>query len=81
LNDQEHVQKAKLLTLAVMERQMLEGYALCGALLEVKGLSHETVIYMYTLIHNLHFYLMIKYIPKDDWPEKLLLIDVNHGTH
>jgi len=82
LSDLGHKDKAKLLTLAVMERQLLEGFALCDALLnEYRGLTPVLVIVMFTLIHNFHFYLMIKYIPREQWPEKLLLLGAEYGTH
>jgi hypothetical protein len=82
LSDLGHKDKAKLLTLAVMERQLLEGFALCDALLnEYRGLTPTLVIVMFTLIHNFHFYLMIKYIPREQWPEKLLLLGAEYGTH
>jgi hypothetical protein len=80
LSDLEHKDKGKQLTLAVMERQMLEGFALCNAILnEERGLTPTTVIVMYTLIHNLHFYLMIKYIPRSKWPESVLLLGTQYG--
>ncbi len=68
--------RAKLLTCAVMERQLLEGFALCNALLHErsKSLNPTLVIVMFTLVHNFHFYLMVKYIPKEEWPEKLLIL-------
>ncbi len=82
MSDIDHKDKAKLLTLAVMERQLLEGFALCNALLsEYRGLTPTLVIVMYTLIHNFHFYLMIKYIPRDQWPEKILLLGTDHGAN
>tara|TARA_R100001443_G_scaffold6742_2_gene15793 strand:+ start:279 stop:527 length:249 start_codon:yes stop_codon:yes gene_type:complete len=82
LSDLGHKDKAKLLTLAVMERQLLEGFALCDALLnEYRGLTPTLVIVMFTLIHNFHFYLMIKYIPREQWPKKLLLLGAEYGTH
>jgi len=82
LSDLDHKDKKKLLTLAVMERQLLEGFALCNALLnESRGLNPTLVIVMYTLIHNFHFYLMIKYIPRDQWPEKILLLGAEYGIN
>ena len=80
MSDLDHTDKKKLLTLAVMERQLLEGFALGSALLnESRGLTPTLVIVMYTLIHNFHFYLMIKYIPRDQWPEKILLLGAEYG--
>lgn len=81
LTDKTDKDKAKLLTCAVMERQLLEGFALCNALLNEsnKSLNPTLVIIMFTLIHNFHFYLMVKYIPKEHWPEKLLLIGAEYG--
>tara|TARA_X000001036_G_scaffold180204_1_gene170576 strand:- start:3631 stop:3813 length:183 start_codon:yes stop_codon:yes gene_type:complete len=55
---------------------MLEGFALGNAMFEVQGLTPGMTILMFTMFHNVHFYLMIKYVPKEHWPEKLLLIDV-----
>ena len=82
MSDLDHTDKKKLLTLAVMERQLLEGFALCNALLsEYRGLTPTLVIVMYTLIHNFHFYLMIKYIPRDQWPEKILLLGAEYGIN
>ena len=82
MSDLDHKDKKKLLTLAVMERQLLEGFALCSALLnESMGLNPTLVIVMYTLIHNFHFYLMIKYIPRDQWPEKILLLGAEYGIN
>lgn len=74
--------RAKLLTCAVMERQLLEGFALLHALLHEsnKSLNPTLVIVMFTLIHNFHFYLMVKYIPRELWPEKLLLLGAEYGT-
>ena len=61
---------------------MLEGFALCNALLsEYRGLTPTLVIVMYTLIHNLHFYLMVKYIPVDEWPERILLLGTDNGLN
>ena len=61
---------------------MLEGFALCNALLsEYRGLTPTLVIIMYTLIHNLHFYLMVKYIPVDEWPERILLLGTDNGLN
>ena len=80
MSDKTHAERMKLQTLAVMERQLLEGYALCDALLrEDRGLTPTLVIIMFTLIHNFHFYLMIKYIPRQEWPEKLLLLGAEYG--
>ena len=82
MSDLEHKDRAKLLTTAVMERHLLEGFALCHAILhEKKGLSPTLVIIMYTLIHNFHFYLMIKYIPRSEWPEKILLLGADYGIN
>ena len=82
MSDLDRNQRLKLQTLAVMERQLLEGYALCSAVLhEERGLTPTLVIVMYTLIHNFHFYLMIKYIPKDKWPEKILLLGAEYGLN
>ena len=82
MSDLDHTDKKKLLTLAVMERQLLEGFALGSALLnESRGLTPTLVIVMYTLIHNFHFYLMIKYIPRDQWPEKILLLGAEYGIN
>ena len=80
LNDKTGKDRAKLLTCAVMERQLLEGFALCNALLHErsKSLNPTLVIVMFTLVHNFHFYLMVKYIPKEEWPEKLLLFGAEY---
>jgi archaellum biogenesis protein FlaJ (TadC family) len=64
-----------------MERQLLEAFALCSALLNEsdKSLNPTLVIVMFTLIHNFHFFLMVKYVPKEYWPEKLLLLGAEYG--
>ncbi len=64
-----------------MERQLLEAFALCSALLNEsdKSLNPTLVIVMFTLIHNFHFFLMVKYVPKEFWPKKLLLLGAEYG--
>tara|TARA_E500000305_G_C3879742_1_gene169135 strand:+ start:109 stop:384 length:276 start_codon:yes stop_codon:yes gene_type:complete len=81
LSDQSGTDRQKLLTCAVMERQLIEGFALCNAFLQEsdKSLNPTLVIVMFTLIHNFHFFLMVKYIPKEFWPEKLLLLGAKYG--
>jgi hypothetical protein len=81
LSGQSGKDREKLLTCAVMERQLLEAFALCSALLNEsdKSLNPTLVIVMFTLIHNFHFFLMVKYVPKEFWPKKLLLLGAEYG--
>ncbi len=65
-----------------MERQLFEGFHLCNEVLnDHRGLTPTLVIVMLTMVHNFHFYLMIKYVPQKQWPEKLLFLGAQYDVH
>ncbi len=71
--------KAKELTIHQMERQLFEGFHLCNEVLQdPRGLTPTLVIVMLTMVHNFHFYLMIKHVPQNKWPEKLLFLGATY---